>query len=904
MNNIKKPLLTVAIPAYNVDKFIKNTILSILRASNSELVEILVIDDGSKDKTKEEVESLKEKYSNIKLISKTNGGHGSAINTGIDNATGKYFRLLDGDDWFETKELENFLKILENENVDLVLSDFTEQFIKSDNSNPVTFYTELKEFKEYKLSDIAFSSWGPMLPTTTIKTSLLRKFGLKIDEHCYYVDQEYNLACYLSAKTVKYYPFFVYNYRLEREGQSMEKSSLIRNVYSHEKVCIRLIEEYEKYKNTLSEIQKSYLTNRVIIPMCNMQYMIIEQWCSSREAFLSFDSKLKKFANFYKNKSIAGNITGFYRSTGALLIKRDIFMRNIFNIFRIISSKKAFLLKSLAIIIPIVISNIIIVNYIKSEKAIYFWDISAYWKNSINILDVFENSFYDGVKETVKSLSSDYNYLPIIPILPLMKIFGTSRLFFILSIFNLYVIPFGIIMLLIMKKIVTSFTNINITSFSTALSLSAILVFPQTLIPILEGRPDAISLIFVSLIFYLLVKTRMECISNYVMLGFLIVPIIVLRRYFVFWVIGFLVALWIILAIKHFINFGLTKKTISKIIKLTIKFLITLSITGIIMLVVFKPLFMRYITPNYSDQYSAYLLGGFLNQIKLFIEYYGLILLGVILFSFLLLIKVIRDNFLRLFLVMLPISGFISFILFTRVQTLGTQHMYIFIPMFSIISSTAIMYLSSKNKISKLLGVILYVTILILSINSFTGERSIAKNHSINIVWGISKNVRPIVRKDIEELRKIDSDLKGIMKNNDYLYILSSSELINDDLLANINLPKPPTYNISGVKHIDKRDGFPSYFFDANYILVADPIQTHVTEDGQRVITVLASKILEGEAHNLEHIKTYNIDNNIKLKLFKKIEKYDTNFLKEIKSIFKYYYEDYDFLWKNIPEEN
>lgn len=70
MNNIKKPLLTVAIPAYNVDKFIKNTILSILRASNSELVEILVIDDGSKDKTKEEVESLKEKYSNIKLISK------------------------------------------------------------------------------------------------------------------------------------------------------------------------------------------------------------------------------------------------------------------------------------------------------------------------------------------------------------------------------------------------------------------------------------------------------------------------------------------------------------------------------------------------------------------------------------------------------------------------------------------------------------------------------------------------------------------------------------------------------------------------------------------------------------------------------------------------------------------
>lgn len=314
-------LLTVAIPAYNVEQFLEDTVESVAKSRYTDLIEILIINDGSKDDTKKIAENLEEKYDFVKAINKKNGGHGSTINKAIEVATGKYFRLLDGDDWYDTDEFDVFLNKLKKEESDLVLTDYIEIFLKSGLNRPVTFYSNLPEYTTLELSKVLFYSWGPMLPNTTIKTSLLKQAGFLIDEHCFYVDQEYNLLCYISAKTVSYYPLMIYRYRLEREGQSMEKSSLIRNVYSHEKVCVRLLKEYTHHKNELSDIQCQYLENKVIIPMCNMQYVLAIDYCKSRKAFLSFDKKLKKYSDFYNEKLIAGNMVKMHRKTQGLLVK-------------------------------------------------------------------------------------------------------------------------------------------------------------------------------------------------------------------------------------------------------------------------------------------------------------------------------------------------------------------------------------------------------------------------------------------------------------------------------------------------------------------------------------------------------------------------------------------------------
>ena len=90
-------LLSFAIPCYNSESYMRNCIESIL--PGGEDVEIIIVDDGSKDKTAEIADEYQKKYPTIvKAIHQENGGHGEAVNTGIKNATGLYFKVVDSDD--------------------------------------------------------------------------------------------------------------------------------------------------------------------------------------------------------------------------------------------------------------------------------------------------------------------------------------------------------------------------------------------------------------------------------------------------------------------------------------------------------------------------------------------------------------------------------------------------------------------------------------------------------------------------------------------------------------------------------------------------------------------------------------------------------------------------------------
>ena len=323
-------LLTVAIPAYNVENFIEDTVLSIEECKYSDLIEIIIINDGSSDHTALVCEKIIKRFSNVIVVNKDNGGHGSAINTGIAEANGKYFRLLDGDDWFNTKELDCYISILKNETADIVLTDYVEVLIKSGVNRPMSFYSGvLPEYSRMKMDEVDFKKWGPMLPATTIKTSLLKQAKFHIDEHCYYVDQEYNFLCLTKSKTLAYYPMMIYMYRLERDGQSMERGSLIRNVNSHERVCARLLEEYYKIKDSLPKNKKDYIEQRMIIPLCHMQYQIAIEYCKSRKDFLSFDRILKKYKDFYNHPGVVSRMVKLHRKTGGATVSKHQEIRNI-----------------------------------------------------------------------------------------------------------------------------------------------------------------------------------------------------------------------------------------------------------------------------------------------------------------------------------------------------------------------------------------------------------------------------------------------------------------------------------------------------------------------------------------------------------------------------------------------
>ena len=110
--------ISFAIPCYNSEAYMEKAINSIL--VGGEDVEIIVVNDGSKDGTQEIAERYQEKYPTIvKAVAKPNGGHGDAVNCGLEHATGKYFKVVDSDDWVDEEALYLTVTLLRFQTVNL-----------------------------------------------------------------------------------------------------------------------------------------------------------------------------------------------------------------------------------------------------------------------------------------------------------------------------------------------------------------------------------------------------------------------------------------------------------------------------------------------------------------------------------------------------------------------------------------------------------------------------------------------------------------------------------------------------------------------------------------------------------------------------------------------------------------
>lgn len=327
---VSKPLLTIAVPSYNVEKFLEASIHSLIDNELSHKLEVLIINDGSKDNTAKIGKKLEKLTtvagrSIVKLIDKENGGHGSTINKGIEIATGKYFKLMDGDDYFIENDFLKFIKILEKEDSDIILTNYIADYSVDAIKEPVRHYGFMTPGIQYNLDlmvgyGYGFNKWGPLLSTSTYKTKILKEANFKIDEHCFYVDMEYNFIGYLNSQTVVYYPLDIYNYYLGRAGQSVSVESYRRNFKQHEKVTFRLIKEYYSIVNA-SENKKCYLMNRIIIPLVEAQYYILTQNLVSGKEFRLFDKKLKKYAEIYNNTRIARKAIKIHRVTKGFAVR-------------------------------------------------------------------------------------------------------------------------------------------------------------------------------------------------------------------------------------------------------------------------------------------------------------------------------------------------------------------------------------------------------------------------------------------------------------------------------------------------------------------------------------------------------------------------------------------------------
>lgn len=289
--------LTISVAAYNVQETLERTLASFDDPRVYDDLEVLVIDDGSKDNTKKIAKKYARKVPNtFKYIPKKNGGHGSTINKGIELASGKYFKVVDGDDWVDTESLVSFIQELKKQDSDLVLTNHTEVY--PDHSKNVNLIKNIKSKKEYTWKD-NIDIKRVVLHTLTVKTKLLRENNVHITEKCFYVDVEFVVWAAYVSHTITYFDLYLYMYRLGEANQSVAKSNMLKNIKMQEKVSYQLVRMYDQFvknKNMVPNQEETiFNTFKRSIGSTMRTYLLMP----TRTA----KSKIKKFDDNIKNIS-------------------------------------------------------------------------------------------------------------------------------------------------------------------------------------------------------------------------------------------------------------------------------------------------------------------------------------------------------------------------------------------------------------------------------------------------------------------------------------------------------------------------------------------------------------------------------------------------------------------------
>lgn len=244
-------LLSVVIPCYNSQSYMRNCIESLL--PGREDVELLIVNDGSVDQTAEIADDYARRYPTIvRAIHQPNGGHGEAVNTGIRNATGMYFKVVDSDDWVDIRAYMEILQTLRqfrvnSTSVDLLVSNFVyekegskyKKIMKYDDVLPENVVFNWDNIKNFGKSQYL------MMHSIMYRTQLLKNSGLDLPNHTFYVDNLYVYQPLPLVEKIYYLNVDFYRYFIGREDQSVNERVMINRIDQQIKVNKLMIDNVD-----------------------------------------------------------------------------------------------------------------------------------------------------------------------------------------------------------------------------------------------------------------------------------------------------------------------------------------------------------------------------------------------------------------------------------------------------------------------------------------------------------------------------------------------------------------------------------------------------------------------------------------------------------------------------------
>lgn len=273
-------LLSIAIPSYNSQDYLRNCVESLL--PGGEAVEILIINDGSTDGTAAIADEYADKYPTIvRAIHQKNGGHGEAVNTGIKNATGLYFKVVDSDDWVDADAYQKILSTLtaltkEEPEIDLLISNYVYENESKKQKRVVRYTHVLPENKIFSWDEVGRFKKGQyiLMHSAIYRTSLLHECGLKLPKHTFYVDNLYVYLPLASVNKIYYLNVDFYRYFIGRDDQSVNEKNMIQRIDQQIYVNKRMIDAYID-QNVENQMLERYLYNYLEIITIVSSVMLI-----------------------------------------------------------------------------------------------------------------------------------------------------------------------------------------------------------------------------------------------------------------------------------------------------------------------------------------------------------------------------------------------------------------------------------------------------------------------------------------------------------------------------------------------------------------------------------------------------------------------------------------------------
>lgn len=305
-------ILTIVIPTYNMQDYLRRCLNSlIVPEEQMQHLEVLVVNDGSKDNSSAIAHEYQDKYpGTFRVIDKDNGNYGSCVNRGLKEATGKYFRILDADDWFDNVELEKFVQSLNYiPSADVVFTNYT--IVKSASKRKTVLPRVLKYNVMQRTEILSLKKDADMLRmhSMTYRTSLLREICLSLQTGISYTDIEYCYFPYKATQTCIALDINLYHYWTARDGQTMSPKSIVKKFDDFYAVSSRIIKDFVTNADKMSISKQETLVKILRNPL---YFLFLINLVLLKDVPNTQKHKLEKLKCLYQNcKLISSEVTSF-----------------------------------------------------------------------------------------------------------------------------------------------------------------------------------------------------------------------------------------------------------------------------------------------------------------------------------------------------------------------------------------------------------------------------------------------------------------------------------------------------------------------------------------------------------------------------------------------------------------